>query len=218
MKCLAFDTSLSACSVAVLNHNQTIVLQQIAPKQQAQIILSMVEEALLKANLTLSDLDAIAYTCGPGSFTGIRIASSVAQGLAFPNNTPIVQISSLAALAQSAYDEQQANYCVVALDARMNQVFWAEYECNATGLVELVGNEVVSTPNEMSITIPKDYYAIGDGWQAYGPVLLNRVAPEPIKILPNQIVSPEAVLKLAISKYNSEGGINPNQALPVYLR
>ena len=106
MKILAFDTSTSACSIALLNHEQITSFHEIAPMQHTKIILPQIKQLLLNAKLELNQLDAIAYGCGPGSFTGIRIANSIAQALAFAQDKPLIQISSLAVLAQSAYATQ----------------------------------------------------------------------------------------------------------------
>src|SRR5471032_2163673 len=103
MKILAIDTSANACSVALLINNETLSSHKVIPMQQAQLILPMIEELLLTANITLNQLDALAFGCGPGSFTGVRIAASVAQGLAVAHDLPVISVSSLQALAQAAF-------------------------------------------------------------------------------------------------------------------
>src|SRR5690349_9145853 len=133
---LAFDTSTSACTVALQNGDFVSVRHQLAPKQQAQLILPMINELLSSTSLTANELDAIAYGCGPGSFTGIRIASSVAQGIGFAINKPIIPVSSLAALAQTAFLEQQWTRLLVAVDARMGKIYWANYVINPSGIAE----------------------------------------------------------------------------------
>src|SRR5579871_1229278 len=106
-KILAFDTSSQVCSVALLNGETITSSYQIAPMQQAKLILPMIQKIIKAANITLDELDAIAYGCGPGSFTGMRVANSVAQGLGFAKHLPLIRISSLAILAQSALEEQK---------------------------------------------------------------------------------------------------------------
>lgn len=217
MKLLAFDTTLSACSVAILNQDQYTVLYQIAPKQHAQLILHMMQEALHQANLELTDLDAIAYGCGPGSFTGIRIASSVAQGLAYPAHLPVVQISSLAAMAQSAHEVTPGERFLVAVDGRMNQVYVGEYVSQQSGLVELVGEELAVPPDEFHCNNSLNSHALGDGWSNY-PQLLSKLSPQPISVNPEQTINAKAVLDLAKKKLVEVGGVHAHEALPVYLR
>src|SRR5690348_12267838 len=128
MKLLALDTSSIACSVALLLDGDVHYLHKIAPMQQAKLILSMIEELLKTHSLKVNHLDAIAYGCGPGSFTGLRIACSVAQAFGLAADKPLIPISSLAALAQATYIEHQEKKVLAAIDARMDQIYWAAYE------------------------------------------------------------------------------------------
>ena len=137
MKMLAFDTSAGACSVALLNNESVEISHIVAPMQQAKLLLPHIQNLLNQAGLALKDLDAIAYGQGPGSFTGIRIAASVAQGLGYASGLPIVPVSSLAILAQTAFLEEKWDKCLVAVDARTEQVYWAHYVANNSGLMEL---------------------------------------------------------------------------------
>lgn len=217
MKLLAFDTNLSACSIAILKNNERIFIDKIAPKQQAHLILPLVQEALIQANLKLHELDGIAYACGPGSFTGLRIASSVAQGLAFPNNTPVIQISSLALLAQSAYEANRGKHFYVAIDARMKKIYWAEYIVNKQDLVELIGSEQAYKPEDIILTANDDVIGIGDGWKFYQNILSPQLDSPMIPIYPDQNSTAQALLNLAVEKFNREGGVTAANAIPVYL-
>ena len=105
MKILAIDTSSNACGVALLCNNEVKALHELAPMQQTQKILPMIDALLGEAKVSLNQLDALAFGCGPGSFTGVRIAVSVMQGLGYAMNLPLIPVSSLAALAQAAYVE-----------------------------------------------------------------------------------------------------------------
>ena len=120
MKILAFDTSSNACSVALLNGSAVHSSNKTLPMQQAKLILPMIHTLLDECSVGLEELDAIAFGCGPGSsFTGIRIATSVAQGLGFATQKRLISVSSLAALAQTAYLAHGKERVFVAVDARM---------------------------------------------------------------------------------------------------
>src|SRR5690606_29845388 len=105
MKLLAIDTSAQACSIALQIDDEVKVWHEVVPMQQAQLILPRINQLLQESNLSLNQLDAVAFGCGPGSFTGVRIATSLAQGLGYALNIPLIPISSLAGLAQAAYAE-----------------------------------------------------------------------------------------------------------------
>ena len=99
MRILAFDTATEACSAALLIDNELISRFEIAPRRHAELILPMIEEVMVQAEIKVTQLDAIAVGCGPGSFTGVRIATGVAQGIAFAADLPVIPISTLAAIA-----------------------------------------------------------------------------------------------------------------------
>jgi tRNA threonylcarbamoyladenosine biosynthesis protein TsaB len=216
MKILAFDTSTSACSVALQNGDLVSVLHQIAPMQHAQLILPMIYKLLGSHSLAPNELDAIAYGCGPGSFTGIRIASSVAQGIGFAIKKPIISVSSLATLAQTAYLEQQWTKLSVAMDARMGKMYWATYEINPSGVAELIGNEQLGSPYEVTYTDKTDMCGIGDGWEMYKETLMKRgFRPKAIKA--TQLPSAKALLQLAKAKFEQGEWVAASQAVPIYL-
>ena len=129
MKLLAFDTSSTTCSVALLLNDEIIEKNQTALMQQAQLIFPMIDTLLKSKNLKINQLDGIAFGCGPGSFTGVRIATSVAQGLAYAAKLPLIPVSSLAALAQAAYEDLRWEKLVVAVDARIQEIYWGAFGC-----------------------------------------------------------------------------------------
>jgi len=218
MKILAFDTSTTACSVAIQNGNQIKCLDRVAPMQQAKLILPMINELLEASSLTLAHLDAIAYGCGPGSFTGIRIASSVAQGIGFATQKPIIKVSSLAALAQAAFLEQHCTKMLVAVDARMDQIYWASYEVRNKGSVELVNQEWLCRPENVCIPEMNDWCGVGDGWGIYAQALTSRSGFTLQSIYSSQLPSAQAILQLARVKYDKNEWITASEAIPVYLR
>lgn len=213
MKILGFDTSSTACSVALLMDDHISALHKIIPMQQAQSLLPMIEELLLSHKITLNQLDAIAFGCGPGSFTGVRIAASVAQGLAYALELPVIPISSLAALAQAAYQELQWKKLLVAVDARMQEVYWGAYGIDHQGLAVLINKEAVSTPQEIS-SPESDWYGVGNAWEIYK----SDITYQPLLLDTTRLATAEAIVMLAKAKYLNKEWVRAEDALPVYLR
>lgn len=127
---LALEASVEACSVALLTSEQELIRISYEPRQHAQALLPMVDELLEEAQLSLAELHGIAYACGPGSFTGLRIGFSMAQGLAFGSGLPMIPVNSLQVLAHRArqHYHERAQGALVALDARMGELYWAAYQ------------------------------------------------------------------------------------------
>ena len=133
MKILALETSSPACSVALLSETGSRVRHEVLSLKQTSCLLSFIEEVL---GPDRDSLDALAWGCGPGSFTGLRVAAGVVQALGFAKQWPVMNISSLAALAQTAYLEHGWKRLLVAVDARMNEVYWGVYHINQEGYAE----------------------------------------------------------------------------------
>jgi tRNA threonylcarbamoyladenosine biosynthesis protein TsaB len=121
LKILALETSTEFCSVALYLDDKILTQEILAERRHSEIVLPMVQEILADAELTLAQLDGIAFGAGPGSFTGLRIACGVAQGLAFATNLPIVGVSTLEAIAQQTGEQK----IIAALDARMGEIYHA---------------------------------------------------------------------------------------------
>jgi tRNA threonylcarbamoyladenosine biosynthesis protein TsaB len=214
MKLLAIDTSSQACSIALFDGDKVHSQHQIAPMQQAQLILSMIETLLQSAGVELKQLDALAFGCGPGSFTGVRIATSVIQGLAFAMDIPVIPVSSLAALAQSAYQDLGWQKLLVGVDARMQEVYWAAYQVNASGLVDLVGKEMVCAPQQVVIPAGEGWCGVGNAWEVYHDELPVKPAQQDALRVP----AATAILQLATEKYKKKDWVSPADAMPIYLR
>jgi tRNA threonylcarbamoyladenosine biosynthesis protein TsaB len=214
MKIVALDTSSTACSIALLVDDKISFLHRILPLQQAQSILPMIEELLSLNKIKLNQLDAIAFGCGPGSFTGVRIAASVTQGLAYALQLPVIPISSLAGLAQAAYRDLGWKKLLVGIDARMQEIYWGAYEINKHELAVLVGQEKVCTPLEMPLPDDKEWYGVGNAWEIYA----DQIAYKPLKIDASRLPMASGILELAKIKYIKEEWVTAKEALPVYLR
>ena len=132
-KILIIDTSTEACSAALSINGQVTSLFEIAPRIHTKLILPMIDQVLKQKNVTVNQLTAIAWGRGPGSFTGVRIGSGIMQGLALGSDKPVLPISTLAAMAQQAIEQANAEYVMAAIDARMGEVYWGLYQ-NVEGL------------------------------------------------------------------------------------
>jgi tRNA threonylcarbamoyladenosine biosynthesis protein TsaB len=213
MKLLAIDTSSNACSVALLIDDQVHSLHEVVPMQQAQLILPMIDNLLNSVGMKLAELDALAFGCGPGSFTGVRIATSVMQGLALATQLPLISISSLAATAQAAYHDLGWQKLLVVMDARMQEVYWGAYIVK-NGFVELQDAEKVTPPDLVSQPSGAEWAGVGTGWDVFQDRIPFRYGNQDASRLPMAT----AILQLAKEKYQKQDWLKPEEALPVYLR
>lgn len=215
MNLLALDTATEACSVALSFNHETSAHFERCPREHTKKILPMVENLMQQAQAEFSQLDAIIFGQGPGSFTGVRIGVAAAQGLAFGAQVPMIGISTLAAMAQQAMDEQSAEYVVAAIDARMGEIYHAVYR-NEKGIAVLEDNEIVVDPSQLPDASPIDAVGVGTGWVTYSE-LLSEKYPQ-VKRL--EIELPRAYDMLKLGKQALANGQTqlPAQAQPVYLR
>jgi tRNA threonylcarbamoyladenosine biosynthesis protein TsaB len=216
VKLLALDTAGPRCSVALLLDGKLSELDIPGERVHAESVLPMVERLLADAGMVLADLDAIAFGRGPGAFTGLRVATSVAQGLAYGAGLPVLPVSDLAALAAAAMRVHPAEKVMACLDARMQEVYWAAYAKGPEGLIALTG-ESLSPPGEVSAPSPGPWFGAGPGWGAYGEVLKSRVSPLTgldASLLP----SAGDIARLGEKAFEKGKAVAPELALPVYLR
>ena len=170
---LSFDSSAEACTAALLNDGQIFVREEFTARSHAQYLLPFIESLLDEQRLQLSDLDVITFGCGPGSFTGLRIAAGVAQGLSFGSGCPVLPVSNLRAMALKASRESGQSRVLSAFDARMDEVYWGLFDIvrdPSSGIpasVELVDKERVSKPEQVTVSsVPA--FGIGSGFEFYG--------------------------------------------------
>ena len=215
MNLLAIDTTESACSAALAVGGEIRSRFQVAPRQHSELLLPIVEALLAEAELGVTGLDGIAFSRGPGSFTGIRIAAGVAQGIALGADLPVVPVSTLMALAQGAVRETAAGRVLAALDARMGELYWAAYGQGPEGL-RLLGSEMVAPPPRVTAPAAQDWIATGSGWDSYREQLLPRFRP--VRVLHDRQVHARDVAALGIDGLMRGEGVPAEQALPVYLR
>ena len=219
MKILALDTATEACSAALLLDDQLIERYTFAPREHNRLILPMIDTVLAEAGLEITQLDALAFGRGPGSFTGVRIAAGVAQGIAFGADLPLVPISTLAALAEESLAETGADYAYPCIDARMNEVYWAVYHRGGAGAyAELVGEEAVLSAEQ--VTFPENALGVGtgSGWATYGAILTQRLDGRVKTVLEGRFPRAGWIAKLGAEAFREGIALTPEQGQPVYLR
>ena len=218
MKLLAIDTTETACSAALLIDAAILERFDVAPRRHSDLMLPMMEDLLREAGLSLQALDALAFARGPGSFTGVRIATAIVQGAAFGAGLPVVPVSSLQALAQGCRRRVGATRVLTALDARMNEVYWGAFAADAGGLVSPTIDERVCAPGDVSPPEGDGWHGVGSGWGPYRDALAERCGDRVSAIDPDARIHAADVARLAAHRFQAEGGVAAEQALPVYLR
>ena len=220
MRVLAFETSTEACSVALWVDGELRESFAIAPQRHAELVLPMAEALLAEAGLTARGLDGLAFGRGPGSFTGVRIAAGVVQGIAFAIDLPVAPVSTLQALAQGAGRESGAQAVLAALDARMGEVYWGAYRRGPDGLMSALLADRLSRPE--AVTLPAgagaDWLGAGSAWAAYRESLAVAVGASVGTSEADRYPRAQDVATLGADLLQRGGGVAPEQALPVYLR
>ncbi len=214
---LVIDAATEACSAALYMNGDIIHRYEVCPQQHSQKLLPMVDELLAEAEISLTQLDGIAFGRGPGSFTGVRIGVSMAQGLAFGADLSLVGVSSLQALAQGAIRLHDADAVFSAIDARMGEVYMA-YFTNEDGLAVEQGGEMVIKPENISFHHAKlsRIFGVGSGWQTYRSVLSGHVDAQ----VSDEALFPNALdmIPKAVADFSAGLAVPPEQAEPVYVR
>ena len=214
---LAIETSSAACSAALSVDGAVEERYALAPRQHAALILPMIESLLAESGSGVGELDAIAFGRGPGSFTGVRIAASIVQGIAFGADKPVIPVSTLAVLALGGLRESSGSRVMAALDARKSEVYWGCFE-KSGDTVLLRGDECVCSPAEVPLPAAVDWVAAGSGWAAYADVLMQRLGAQVVRVLPDLEPRAGDVARLALGEYQYGRLLKPEEAVPVYLR
>lgn len=214
MKLIGIETSTNVCSVALNNEGDITVQQVQVAQSHAKHALPLTEALLQSKQLTLKDIDAIAYGRGPGSFTGVRVACAVAQGMAYACKIPVIGISSLAAMAQNV----DANDVFAVLDARMGQVYCAEFRRGKNGLVECFGSERIDSPERLVHAMNDPFVGVGSGWLAFEKILVPQMGGGLTRIDRDGYPKADGVVKLAQAVWENNACQPPSDAQPVYLR
>ena len=219
MKLLALDTSSVACSVALQQGDALTELHEEQPREHTAILMPMIRSVLRDASVSLTDLDAIALGNGPGSFIGMRIAASVAQGLAFGAKLRIVPVSSMLAVAAQVFDEHAAAEVFVAQDAHMHEVYLGHYGFEDGIAVSLQPECLhgMGAIDAAAAEADRPRLAAGFGWQRYPELLAaNRSRFDAVL----DVFHPRARYLLAVAAAGLRQGkdIAPSDVAPAYLR
>lgn len=206
---LALETVFDQCGVALLTPHGDIIVEQTLTgnRQQTQQILPLIQRLMAETQITFSDLTAIAFNRGPGAFSGIRINTAVAQALAFAHDLPCLPVSSLQAVAQTAFIDEGLTQVYAVIDARMNEVYFGKY-CHQNGLMQLVGDETLLAYGDTTDT---DLPLVGNG------ATLLMASPAQ-KVLANITPTAGIIGKLGTELLAKGEAVAAENALPVYLR
>ncbi len=227
MKILALDTSSNACSAALLEGQQDsyscIERFEVAPRQHTQLILPMIDSVLDEAGYDIKQVDVLAFGCGPGAFTGVRVATGVVQAIAYGADLPVASISSLAAIAQE--HAQLNKQLLVANDARMGEVYFGAYKMKQ-GFMTLMDHEQVMKPEQLESVLNgsinnSEWSMVGNGWSVYQEQLLSLSSQcLPTEAIDDESSYPQAknIAFLALNDMVQESLIRAEQVRPVYLR
>jgi tRNA threonylcarbamoyladenosine biosynthesis protein TsaB len=205
MRFAAFETSTEWCGVALWRDGEIAAVERRAGHRHSELALPMLEGLLKKFQLTIEKLDAVAFGAGPGSFTGLRIACGLAQGLVLARGIPVLGVSTLEALAE----ECGAPRVLACLDARMHEVYYAALERTPAGWREAIAAQCAPPA---AVAVPEGHWiGAGNGFAVYGNMGLKTVLPE---VHPSAL----AVARLAAPRLAAGEGLDAALAAPVYVR
>ena len=207
MKLLALETANEQCSVCLVNDSQNVFFRlNDQAKAQTQTLLPMIEQGLQENSWSADQLEVIAFSRGPGSFSGVRINAAVTQALAWANDLPVIPVSTLQALAQAAYREQGLNQVTAVLDARMQEVYVANFALDEQGIMQAVSEEKLLNYSDAQKEI--QFAVIGSGAHLLEPeTTLGKISP-----------TAQDIATIAIHLAEKQQWVNAEHALPVYLR
>lgn len=216
---LGIDTSGSWCSVALVDGPTTHVRRSNVGNAHSEHVLAQVDAVLADASRELTDCDAIAFAAGPGSFTGVRVACAVAQGLAFGADRPVAAVGTLDALAHSVPDEPEGSALLVAQDARMGEVYWSVFRFDGGRWSSTAGPALVAPARLLELlsrsgaTLPLDI-GCGNAWRVHGDAMTGLVA----RVVHRDSADAVDVARLGASAWCEGRSIDAADAMPVYVR
>lgn len=212
MKLLAIDTSTELASVALMVGEELTCEEQGSQKTHAQLLLPMIDKLMVHSGLQMNQLDGIIFGCGPGSFTGLRIACSIAKGLAYAHDLGLIPVSSLGAIAWAARelsDYENAPILAV-LDARMNEMYWSYF---AQG--KLISEDNVNAVREIHLPQQQSLVLAGVGIEEYWADFPDQIKSQ---ICAKVTLYPNAAAMIRLAQCAAIKVISVAQAQPVYVR
>lgn len=220
---LAIDTSTENCSVALQIGDKVISREMESPREHSQRLLPFVQEVLKEADTQLSEVNGLVVGVGPGSFTGVRIGVSIAQGLAFGADLPVQGVSSLDAMAIEGVRKHPTDWVISAIDARMGEIYWRIYKRNGEQLTTFAGAQV-NKPDQLNLAELLSEYGfqtnesigyVGTGWQTYYPQLVATMPTAPDSL---ECTLPTAAAMLVWAEQHNEQAISADELEPLYVR
>ncbi len=214
---LALETANDQCSVALSDQSQVVAYRHDGrAREQTRLLLPMIDEVLAERDCTLSQLDAIAFSRGPGSFSGIRINAAVTQALAWAHDLPVIAVSTLQALAQAS-GASCGQRVLAVLDARMNEVYAAAFEIDGSGVAQAVADEQLVAYHAVQLPITwqqQSVWVVGSG-----AALIEQPSEIECWIVDTTVsASAQQIAQLATALWQQGQQVTAEYALPVYLR
>ena len=213
MKILAVETSTEYCSVALWQDGEISERCELVGQKHSELLMEMLDQLLREANVTISQLDGIAFGKGPGSFTGVRIACGVAQGLALGANLKVVGVCTLLALAQAVGQRK----VIAALDARMDEIYLAAYEKLNDEWREVVGPCLCKIENA-PLLAGNGWLAVGGGFAVKEGALSTQFGEQILNVDARAVPQASAVAQIAAVEFIKGNAVDAALALPLYLR
>ncbi len=213
MRILALETSTEYCSVALWRDGECISRCELVGQKHSEVLMEMLDTLLKNVGIKLPQLDGIAFGAGPGSFTGVRIACGVAQGLALGADLPVAGVCTLQALAQASGHDK----VIAALDARMAEVYHAAYE-KQFGVWVAVCEPGLCLPQDAPQVEGDGWFGAGSGFIAHSEALRGRYAANLAGVDARVVPQANAIAQLAAAQFAAGRGMDPAEALPLYLR
>lgn len=213
MKLLALETSTEYCSVALWQDGEITQRCELAGQKHSELLMPMISDLLQATSHKLQAIDGIAFGKGPGSFTGVRIACGVAQGLALGADLPVAGICTLEALAESSGKDR----VIAALDARMGELYLAAYE-KREGVWQEVIEPCLCKPEQLPEVPGAGWFGCGSGFATQGAVLEAAYGARMTGADDSAVPQAAAVAVLGVARFARGEGVDAAQALPLYLR
>jgi tRNA threonylcarbamoyladenosine biosynthesis protein TsaB len=217
MKILAIETATEACSAALVQDGNVIERYVVAPREHTRLILPMIEEVLAEAGVGRTQIDAVAFGRGPGSFTGLRIAAGVTQGIAYGLDCPVLPVSTLAALAFQSFEEAGGEGIYACLDARMGEIYGGLFRRGQASVPDCIGPEAVLAPERVEAAGVAVQLGVGSGWSTYREVLSERFGTV-VQVLENRFPRAGYIGRLGARDFAAGRYVSASEAVPIYLR
>jgi tRNA threonylcarbamoyladenosine biosynthesis protein TsaB len=218
MNLLAIECSTEVLSVAVWSAGEVCERVDVPGPRHGDRLLPLIDAVLADARISKLDLAAVAFGCGPGAFTGVRMAVAAAQGIGYGLDIPALPVSSLAALAQEGFERGAVAPILALADARMGELYAGSFDVDADGLVQSLGEERLVTPAALELPGDNIWCAVGPGERAHRDALKGRFGYRLDRVEGPVYPQAGSIARLGARALRAGQGVPARQALPVYLR